>query len=298
MNKNLNRLIPFLLLAALVTWYGCKKEAALTVPAAQAHFTNQTGGSYFITAPGITYKVPIGITTASNVSRTVNISITSPTGAVQGTHYTVNKTSFVIPAGQVIDTLVITGNFAQYTAARKDTLVIKIEGTDKGSSVAASEYNSTFRLFMRGPCSELEVADANAINAFLGAYTRTNEVYGTAYGPYRTTVTAATRTSATTATLTITNVYDWDWGPVQVVLDWTDINNRRVTVPTQNAGGNAGNTFGATYAGQNYALRQSATQVGTFSFCNQTISFAANIGVWASPAPLFSGTLYTVSMQR
>jgi hypothetical protein len=299
MNKNFSRLLPAALLLLVVTWYGCKKETPLTLPLEQAHFMNKSAGSYFITAPGVTYKLPIGLTTVSNVDRTINISVTSPTGAVAGTHYTLNKTSFVIPAGKVVDTLVISGVYAQYTAGRKDTLVIKMEGTDKGG-VAASTYNSEFKLFMRGPCAEAELMDPTNLQAFMGDYNNTNENYGGAYGPYKTTVTSITPTSATTATITVNNVFDWDWGPVTLTLDWTDLANRKVTLVPHNVGGNAGNLFGATYAGMNYALRPASSgQIGTFSFCNRSIGFFANIGVWrnAPLTPLYSGTLYTVTMQ-
>jgi hypothetical protein len=298
MIKNISRLLPFAIVALLVTWYGCKKDANnVTVPPEQAHFMNQSTGSYIISAPGVTYKIPIGLTTPSSSARTVTVSVTSPTGAIQGTHYTLNKTTFTIPAGQVIDTLVVTGNYSLYTTARKDSLYFTIQGTDKGSSVAASDYNSVFKLYMRGPCSELEINDPGALNSFLGDYKNTNETLGTSpYGPYKTTVTSVTKTSATTANITVANIYDDSWTPTVYTLDWTNPANRIVTLVAQAAGGNAGNTFGAGYNGQPYAIRPASSgAVGTFSFCNQTIQIKANIGIWGVG---YSGSLYTVNMAR
>ncbi len=296
MNKNISRLLPIAFLAALVTWYGCKKETPLTIPAEQAHFTFQTGGNYFITAPGVTYKVPIGLTAVSGTDRTVSVTITSPTGAVQGTHYTVNKTTFTIPAGKATDTIVVTGNFPQYTAGRKDTLVFTINGTDKGSSVAAFETNNTYKLYMRGPCSELEINDAGALQEFVGAYTANEIAFGSPYGPYNTTISSVTQTSPTTATAVITNVFDAGWSPMTVTLDWTDMANRKVTFVAQSVGGNAGASFGAAYNGMPYAIRPASSgQIGTFSFCSKTLSLYGNIGIWGVG---YNGQLYTLNMTK
>jgi len=219
MSKTINRLLLIAFSAVVVTWYGCKKETALTLPQEQAHFMNVSSGSYFITAPGVLYKIPLGLTTVSDVARTVNIAVSSPTGAVQGTHYTLNKTSFVIPAGKVIDTLVVTGVFAQYTAARKDTLVFTIQSTDKGG-VASSTYNAVYRLFMRGPCAEQEIDTDPAF--LVGSYKSTergyNETTGAlAYtyapsGGYICGVSAPTRVNATTMQYTINNLWETGTG--------------------------------------------------------------------------------------
>ena len=226
------------------------------------------------------------------MNRTVNISITSPTGAVAGTHYTAN--SFVIiPAGKAVDSLEIKGIYAQYTAGRKDTLVITIQNQD----VPPSEYNSKFVLFMRGPCSELEINDPGALEAFKGDYKNTNETFGSSpYGPYKTTVLSVTKTSATTADIVIANIYDDNWSPTTYTLNWTNINNKMVTLVAQNAGGNAANTFGPSYNGMPYAIRPASSgAIGTFSYCNQTIQIKANIGIWGVG---YSSTLYTVNLAK
>ena len=265
----------------------CKKTEALTIPPEQAHFTNLSAGTYFITGPSVTYKIPVGFTTVSDKDRTVVLSVTSPTGAPQGTHYNISTKSLVIPAGKALDSITVSGVFAQYQGGRKDTLVFTISGGD----VAPSDYNSKFTLFMRGPCFEGDVD----LNILKGAYTKTNEDFGGPYGPYLTTITAVTQLpGATTGTVTITNIFDAGWNPITFTLNWTDPANRTVTLVQQSGIGNAG-TISATYAGQDITVRPFAGQVGTFSICNQTLTLKMQLGVTGLG---FFGTLYTVTMAR
>ena len=267
---------------------GCKKEEKLVLPPSLAHFTNRTSGTYFITAPGVTYKVPIGVTTVSDKPRTINISVSSPTGAVQGTHYTLGSTSVTIPAGQTIDSIEVRGVFSEYTTGRKDTLVFTLQSPD----LSSSEYNGTFRLLMRGPCFEGDVD----LNEFLGSYNNTNEVLGTsAYGPYATTISAVNLETATTGTITVTNIFDFGWNPITFKLDWTDPNNRTVTLDEQSGIGDASTAFGGAWAGEDISVRAFAGQNGTFSICGQTLTLKLQIGITGVG---WSGSLYTVNMAR
>src|SRR6476620_1848155 len=93
---------------------GCKKSNDVIIPPTAAHFMNQTFGIYFVTGPGVVYNLPIGVTTVSDKDRTVNISVSSPTGAVQGTHYTIDPV--VIHAGKAIDSMTIHGAYNLYTS--------------------------------------------------------------------------------------------------------------------------------------------------------------------------------------
>ena len=271
----------------------CKKDDKVVTPPAQAHFLNQSGGTYFVTGPTVSYKVPIGTTTVANEPRTVTISVTSPTGAVQGTHYTLSSTTITIPAGKAIDSsLVIQGIYSQYTTGRKDTLIISIQ--DQG--IAKSDDNSKFTLLMRGPCFDGDVI----LNDLLGAYNRTNENWdGSLYGPYITTVSAVTPLTATTGKITVTNIFDDGWSPVEFTLDWTDPLNRKVTLVEQVSGGNAGHAFGATYNGVPFKVgpvpASAGGTVGTFSVCGQTITLQMWIGISGVG---YYPALYTVSMAR
>lgn len=265
----------------------CKKTDAITIAPERAHFTNMKFASYEITAPNKTYKIPIGITNVSTQDRTVNIQITSPSGAQQGTHYTVNTKSIVIPAGKAVDSIVVSGVYNQYTSGRKDTLVFTI--TQGG--VPPAEYNQTFTLLMRGPCFEGDIV----LNELLGTYANTNEVFGSStYGPYTTQITAVNKTSATTGTITVANIYDYGWNPITFKLDWTDPNNRTLTLDQQAGIGDAG-TLNSAYSGQDISVRPYAGQTGTFSYCNQTFTIKMQVGVTGLG---WFGSLYTVNLAR
>jgi hypothetical protein len=276
-----------------VVLFACKKQD-ITIPAEQAHFTNQTSGNYTMANANTTFKIPIGLTSVSSSPRTVNITVTSPTGAVQGTHYTLSTSSLVIPAGKAVDSIEVKGVFSQYTTGRKDVLVFKIEET--GAGVKGASYNNTYTLNLRGPCFE----GAVTLSDFLGEYKKTNETWATGpYGPYTTRVSAVNPLTATTGTITVENLFNAGWSPLTFTLDWTDPNNRRVTLVTQNAGGDAGSVFGATYNGQPFGVRpvpaSAGGEVGTFSICNQTIQLKMQIGIFGVA---YHTAIYTVNMAR
>ncbi|MBL7729236.1 MAG: hypothetical protein JNM68_16190, partial [Dinghuibacter sp.] len=213
----MKKILAFFLAGSVLVAAGCKKgnEEGVIVPADLAHFANQANGTLQVLTPTSTFKIPIGVSTVSGSDRNVTFSVTSPTGAVAGTHYSLDKTVATIKAGQALDSITVTGVLAQYLAGRKDTLVFTI--TDP--VMKPLQTNATFRLALRGPCFEGDVD----LNAMRGTYARTNEVFGSSpYGPYTTTISAATSTGPTTARITVTNIWDNGWGPIQFDLDWTN----------------------------------------------------------------------------
>jgi hypothetical protein len=296
-NKNfthmriMNRLVPLFCTGLMVLVFtGCKKQDVTEIPPLEAHFTNLTGGSYQLTAPGVLFKIPVGITTSQKEPVTINFTVSSPTGAVAGTHYNiVGGTTVVIPVGKTVDSITVAGVFAQYTAGRKDTLVFTMnDGTGK-----ASAYNNVYKLLLRGPCFE---GDVNIVE-FLGQYRNTNEVFGTSpYGPYVTSISSAVSTGPTTGRIVVQNIWDNGWGPITFDLDWTNPANRTATVVAQNAvpGSNAGDINGA-YSGITVAVRPFSGQPGTFSICNNTLTLRMQLGVTGVG---FFGSLYTVAMAR
>ena len=280
-------LLAVLFTGLIVVIFACNKNNEYPLISTEVPtFRNQTGGTFQVLNDTVTYKVPVGVTSVSNVDRTFNFTVISNTGAVQGTQYTLNKTSVTVPAGKVLDSIIVKGIAARYTAGRKDTL--KFVFNDKKYSL-----NDTFKLFMRGPCFEGDVD----LNALRGTYAHTNELFGTsAYGPYTTTISAVTPLTATTGTITVTNIWDNGWGPLTFTLDWTDPNNRTVVPVAQPAilGSNAGD-LSTTYAGQTIAMRAFTGQTGTFSACNNTLTLKMQLGVTNVG---FFNTLYTVNMAR
>lgn len=224
-------------------------DKIITPPAYSEFGTSNLLGRYFITnSASSSFKIPVGITNVSNTDRTIQFTLTSPTGAVAGTQYTA-PTSIVIPAGEALDSLEIKGLFAGYPAGRRDTLRIKITGGD----VPVNAYNNTYNLVMQKYCDV-------TLSALYGNYTRAFD-NGT-YGPYPMTVVtgSAVSTGATTGTLKVTNV--WDPGvPVTTTinLDWTNPSGFTVTIPDQ-----------VYFAPADLWIK--GTTAGTFSSCDQTFT--------------------------
>ena len=275
-------------LLLIVFGAGCKKANEVVIPPAAAHFMNQTSGTYFITGPGVVYNLPIGVTTVSDKDRTVNFSVSSPTGAVQGTHYTIDPV--IIPSGKAVDSLTIHGAYNLYTSGRKDTLIIVIEN---GKDGIGAVFNDTFRLALRGSCFEGDVD----LNLLLGDYTNTTEVFGTTfYGPYvtPTSIISVNPIDATSGEITVSNIFDYGWNPITFLLDWSDPNNRTVTLVEQSGIGDAG-TLDGSFAGLDISVRPYAGKVGTFSACTEKFTLIMQVGVTGLG---WIPDLYTVSMAR
>lgn len=280
--------LTYFFLLLLITSAGCKKIDTLVEVPSEAHFANVSSGSYFVTGTSVVKKIAIGLTDISPVDRTISFSVTSPTGAVAGTHYNiVGGNSIVIPAGKALDSITVAAVFNQYITGRKDSLIIRIESS---GNTKASSYNATYRLFVRGPCSESETVLAD----LKGTYANTREDFGGTYGPYTTTVSSVTQLTATTGTIVVTNIYDFGWNPITFTLDWTDPLNTKVTLVQQSGIGDAG-TLGSSFAGQDITVRPFAGQTGTFSWCTNKIILKMQVGVTGLG---FFSTLYTVVMER
>ncbi len=279
-------------MAAIVLATGCKKTDSLSIPPEFASFANQTSGRYEITGPAVIYKLPVGLSTISAQDRTVTINISSPTGAVEGTHYTVSTKNLTIPAGKALDSITIQGNYTQYLSGRKDTLVFTI--VDPGAKPA--DYNSTFTLFMRGPCFASDL-DAGTVQELLGTYNdtrETNSTGGNPYGPYTSSIKSYQALTATTAKVKIGNIYDDGWSDIEATLDWTDVNNPKVTIARQPTGTNYA-------AGMPMDVRTNLTNPSTFNYCTQTFNLSVDIIVNNYPAPgsaAFLAQNYKVNMKR
>lgn len=282
----------FTAFTAIILATGCKKSDSFSTPPEAATFLNQSSGTYQVTGPAVSYKIPIGLTTVSDQDRTVNISITSPTGAVQGTHYNVSSTSVTIPAGKTIDSIIVQGVYSQYLAGRKDTLIFTI--VEPGTK--PSDYNSTFKLFMRGPCFASDLTSAT-ITDLAGTYADTRETTsggGSPYGPYPTQVKNVQVLTPTTASIKIANIYDNGWSDITATLDWTDVNNPKVIIARQ--------ATGTDYAaGQPLDVRTNPTTPSTFNYCTQTFNLSLDLIVNNYPTPgsaAFLAQNYKVNMKR
>ncbi len=217
------------------------------------------------TAPDNVFNVPVGVTSVSNVDRTVQLTYSSTT-AVAGTHYTA-PASVVIPAGQALVNLPITGNFANIPAGTSHVLKIKISGGDIPSMGGGKD---SVMLTLRRYC-------APSLTALAGAYTDTREYTAAgafSYGPYTTQLTNLVMVagSTTQATGKIVNLYDDGWNDINVTLDCADPANFKVTIPLQNTG--------KSYAGgvpTHVRTSTAAAAVNTFSACERSLSFGIDL---------------------
>jgi hypothetical protein len=285
--KSMFKILTLILMTGFIL-VGCKKVDTLVRPPLQAHFLFKTDGVYEVASPTTSYTIPVGLTATSNTDRTIEITVTSPTGAVAGTHYSLSKSSLVIPAGKAIESIVVQGVFSQYTSDRKDTLIFTIKET---ADIKGVSSNSQFTLLVRGACLEEDIV----LNEFIGTYTNTNEDFGgQTYGPYETTISAVKQLSATTGEITVTNIYDLNWNPIRYILDWTDINNRTVTLEQQSGIGDAGGVFGPTYNGADLSVRDYSGETGTFSYCSKTIVLKMQVGITNVG---WSNSLYQVTLE-
>ncbi len=286
------KLVAFSLTCLLI--FSCKKQEAITISESVGHFTEKSSDTYFVTGPNVTYKVPVGISTVSDKSRTITVSVSSPTGAVLGTQYTLSTTSVVIPAGKVIDSIEVKAVYSQYTGTRKDTLIFTIQA---GDTFTPAVYNNKFTLVVRGACFPGDIA--TNLQALVGDYNNTIEQVGSGapFGPYHTKIVSATLTGTTTADIVVANIFDDSptWNNIKFTLDWSNAANPKITLLTQNAGGNAGVLFGPSFNGMPFAVGAFPTQDGTFDFCAQKLTLRMKIGVFNVG---FSTSLYQVNMAR
>lgn len=129
--------------------YSCKKTETVT-PNQEVSLFAQGGKteSYLVpNDPAATFKIGVGITKPAPVDRKITFSITSPTGAVEGTQYTVSTKTVTIPAGKVVDSISLKGLFAGFPSGRRDTLVFKITGGDIPALVGSDTYKVVMQKF-------------------------------------------------------------------------------------------------------------------------------------------------------
>lgn len=138
------------LLAILsVVIISCKKDKVVTPDQTVSLFgAGGTTSSYLIPDDTNTvFKIGLGITKPSNADRTITFSISSPTGAAEGSQYTISSKTITIPAGKVVDSVSLKGIFAGYPTGRRDTLVFKITGGDIPALVGSDVYKVVMQKF-------------------------------------------------------------------------------------------------------------------------------------------------------
>lgn len=249
----------------------CKKTE-LTVPPSLAHFAGQSTAGYFIqNVPNSVYNLTVGVTTVSNVDRTINFTVTSPTGAAAGTQYNIGTTSVVIPAGKSTATIPVKGLFAGYAGTRVDTLVFTLNS----GGVEPAPFNNVFKLVLQKYCTV-------TLTALAGTYNNSFDLQAGSpdYGPYTTVLNTPVSTGATTGTMKINNF--WDVGTsITVNLDWTNPANFTTTIPQQ-----------FLYTDPSYgAATIKPVGTGKFSSCDKSFSFSYTVTVAAGSFGNFTTTI-------
>ena len=132
-----------------VAMIGCKKDDVKTPDQTVALFgAGGTTATYLVPEdPNSSFKIGLGITKPANADRTITFSVTSPTGAAEGSQYTVSTKSITIPAGKVVDSVSLKGIFGGYPTGRRDTLVFKITGGDVPALIGSDVYKVVLQKF-------------------------------------------------------------------------------------------------------------------------------------------------------
>lgn len=273
-----------------VGFMSCEKgdhiDKILTPPEAVRFNKEVTTGEFFIdptAANGLSYTVPVSISTAASEDRVYQLTYSSAT-AQSGVQYT-GPATVTIPAGQVTSSFTVTGIPAGYdTPGRKDFLKIQIASSD------TVFRKGTFVLGMQKYCTVV-------LNSLSGDYNNSRETWGTSlWGPYKTTVSQITSTSATTAEIKVSNVFDAGWNPITFKVDWTTPTFKVEVVPQASGIADAGTLDAAgTYAGMQVQVRPFSGNPGTFSSCDNTITLRMQLGVAGLG---WFANLYEVKMAR
>ena len=212
MKNKFNSLFTFVAVLVFTTFFlsSCQKDKIIT-PNTTASLFASTEGSYFITSdPNTAFKIPLGITRVPDKSITIELTVSSPSGAVEGQQYELSSHTITIPANQTVDSVTLNGIFSAYTSGRRDTVIFTISGGDVPSLVGSNVYT----LILQAYC------DVD-LDSFVGAYL--NCFDDASYGPYEIDVVSAASTGPTSGYIMIENL--WDAGgstPVRVNLDWSD----------------------------------------------------------------------------
>lgn len=253
--------------AAMLALAGCDKDDDVVVPPQLATFTGLNSAVYFVLDdPNSVYQVPVGVSTVSDKDRTINFTVSSPTGAQEGQQYTLGSTSVTIPAGEAVGYIDVRGIFAGFPQGRVDTLRFTLSSGE----VAPSDYNNTFDLVMQAFC-EVD------LSAFSGEYTAQDyDDQGNPDGTPYTVLLEPGTASGNTGYVMLTGL----WGvplPFRVDMNWENPANITTTVPDQD-------WFVHSQYGQ---VRIQAAGNGTFSSCDNSMRinyepYVPNLGTFGA----------------
>lgn len=171
MRKLLNHKILLLLaFFAVGSFTSCEEEAPLVYNGpSEVHFPS-AAATYFVNQENDGgFKIPIGVTAASNESRTFNVALvveeeSAVPYAEDGTHYTLESTTVTIPANEVTGYITVNGNFENLADPRKLSFVLS-EGQKNAG------FRQSYELVMRQFCPYVQ-------SDFVGEFRLTSALFG------------------------------------------------------------------------------------------------------------------------
>jgi hypothetical protein len=219
-------------------------------------------------------SISFGTTNVATVDRNINLSYSSPTGAVLGTDFYAPTTA-VIKAGKSIDQFIVKGNLTRFNSRNFDSVKVKITSGDVSPFVG----KDSCWIILKKVCPVV------LIN-LEGDYANTNEFGVNPYGPYLTSVSNLQLVpgSTTSATGELTNIYDDGWQNITFSIDWSNKTNFTFKISPQPTGNN------------DVSVRTSATKKSTFSSCDE--EFYIYIDVFSTTTGAVTTANYPIVMKR
>lgn len=270
-----------------------------TIPASEVHFVGAASRTIQVVDtinPVPVFNLQVGTTDVSSVDRVVTYNVTSPSGAVVGTSYTIAtgapSGTVTIPAGQAIATIPIQAIHDAYPIDKIDTLVVYLSEP----SIKPSTFQDTVKIYIKGPSSSSCQEENPVIANLMGDYATSEVFSGNPAYNYTTTVSSTEILSPTTAKIGVDNIWDNGWETLYFILDWSTLPGKVTPVPNGAIAGSDAADFG--YSGTIQMRAHSDGNLGTFSTCpegDEAITLYMQLGV--TGLGWFSNT-YIVTMTR
>ena len=273
-----------------------------TIPQSEVHFVGAATRTIQVVDTVLTvpvFNLQVGTTDVASTDRIVTYTITSPSGAVAGTSYTIASGApsgtVTIPAGQAIASIPIQAVYAAYPVDKIDTLVVYLSMP----SIKPSTFLDTVKIFIKGPSSASCDESNPNIQNLLGDYAA-SETFGTgAPYNYTTTISSAVLESPTSAKVGIDNIWDNGWGTLYFIFDWSTLPGTVTPVTNDAITGSDGGDLNPAYAGQTISVRaHSDGGLGSFSTCDasgEKVDLYMQLGITATG---WFGAVYKVAMTR
>jgi len=282
MKKNVLFSLVFIAALALAL-VNCSKPASnLHLPPSQVHFIGNKIQPYAVEVdPAPSHAIQLGVTDVSSEDREITINVTSPTGAAEGTHYTLSTSSshvISLPAGQTLAEFEVQGIFSAYASGRKDTLIF----TFTEPSISPAPFSDTVKLIVRGACFDGDVTE-DALNSLLGVYDNSSDDGFGPFGPYTTTIVSITPLTGTTARAVINNVWADGFGNVNFIMDWSDPNNTTIRVENETVVPADAGILNPSFDGLNLVIADHddpGTTPNNFSVCRNKLYLRYALGVY------------------